>query len=419
MEKIGIIIDGYSSGKFYHEYFKSQGVNCLHIQSKLNIPEFVKGCFCTKGYKDSFINENIEQTVKWIQSFGVPQFIIPGCEIGVNLADELCELFDIALRNPLDSSLARRNKYYMQERIKNSGLRSICQNIFDNIENAIEWIESEKIAYPLVVKPVHSTSGDGFHLCKNELDVRNAFKLELNQENLLNIQNTKLLVQEFIEGVEYVIDTVSFQGETTVTDIIKYQKRIGKYGNTVYESCTFMDINNVELKETIKYTKNVLTALQVNNGPAHTEVIVDMQGPVLIEVGARPAGCMLDLDFIRNAYGHNQLELAGLLYASPSNYKIKVKTINNSVLMSSCLILYSLSEKGIVKSIDFSKIEKSKMHIKTDLQISVGSKIDEPKNLSEIHAILYLQGDNQEEINQLAHELIDFPKQFVKLNSIY
>ncbi len=415
MEKFGIIIDGYSSGKFYPEYFRSHEIVCLHIQSKVNIPEFVKGCFCSGSYKDTFINENFEETVNWIKDHGKPSFIIPGCEIGVNLADKLSDQFNLTLRNPLATSEARRDKYLMQEKIKSAGLRSIKQEVFQGSDKAAQWIQANQVTYPLVVKPLHSTSGDGFHLCKNEGDVEKAFEIELNRENLLNIQNTSLLVQEFIEGTEYVIDTVSLQGEITVTDIIKYQKRIGKYGGTIYERCIFMDTDNPEMSATIEYTKKILNALQIYNGPAHTEIIVDKKGPVLIETGSRPAGCMLDLDFIRNAYGHNQLELSGLLYADSNAYTAATKEINKKIKKPSFLVLYSQVEAGVVKSIDFSKVENSDVHVKTDLQIAVGKYIDEPKNLSEAHAIVYLQGD-EKEMDKLSNELINSPQQFVELN---
>lgn len=418
MKEYGIIVDGYSSGKFYHEYFRSVGIPCFHLQSKPNIPEFVKGCFCSGGYAQSFVNEDINQTIDRIKQHGTPKFIIPGCELGVNLADELSNAFQLPLSNALNFSAERRNKFLMQETIKKSGLRSIIQGVFRNSESAVEWISQNKIAYPVVVKPTMSTSGDGFHLCQNIEGVKQAFEEEINRKNLLNIENIELLVQEYILGTEYVVDTVSLNGEATVSDIIRYEKRIGKYGNTVYEKCTFLSIDLPELQYLIEYTCSVLNALGILNGPAHTEIIIDEKGPVLIETGARPAGCMLDLDFIRNAYGHNQLELSGLLYRNIEEYKNQVNKLNNQIKVSSEIILFAHREKGKVKSIDFTLIEQSSVYKKTDLKTHKGALIDEPKNLSEIHAIIYLQGENQVEMQDLSKALINQPERFIELEEI-
>lgn len=417
MEKFGVIIDGYSSGKFYPAYFKNKGIETIHIQSKVDIPEFVKGCFCPSVYTAHTVHTNMEETTDWIESFGQPAFVIPGCEIGVNLADRLSDRFQIEMRNPLSSSLHRRDKYLMQERIEQAGLRSIRQGKFDKVGDALRWIDSVELSFPVVVKPLNSTSGDGFHLCHSEAEVVRAFHCLLNQKNLLLFKNIHLIVQEYIRGTEYVIDTVSFRGDMVVTDIIQYKKRIGKYRNTVYERCDFLSIDEESLKDTLQYTESVLKALEIQYGPAHTEIIVDAKGPVLIEVGARPAGCMLDLDFIRNIYGHNQIELSGLLYSDPEAFKKKIMHINPKVKLPSVLVLYSQNRRGIVQSIDFSAVEKSKVHVKTDLNITVGKLLDEPKNLSEMHAILYLQGEDWREINQWAEKLRTQPERFVTLNA--
>lgn len=414
MNKFGIIVDGYSSGKFYLEYFKEKGIICLHLQSKINIPEFVKGCFCSGGYDEHYVNQNIEQTIDWISTYGIPEFIIPGCEIGVNLADELNDHFELPLRNPLINSKIRRDKFLMHEALEKAGLRSIQQGLFSSSKDALNWIIVNDIKYPLVVKPINSTSGDGFHLCSSFEEIEEAFVLELYKENLLNIENKKLIVQEYIKGQEYVIDTVSCNKQVTFTDIIKYQKRIGKYRNTVYEQCEFLNLHSLDNIQ--EYVLSVLNTLGIEYGPAHTEIIVDEKGPVLIECGARLAGCMLDLQFIKNIYGHNQLELAGLLYTNVNEYLNRVSQLNHKTQQYSSLVLFAPKEKGIIQELMFEPLNQLDCVYKVDLSVKVGQEIDEPKNLSEVAAIIYLQGKNQQEVGDLAVELINSPQNYIKIS---
>src|SRR5690606_29325729 len=161
------------------------------------------------------------------------------------------------------------------------------------------------------------------------------------RKNLLNIENKSLLVQEFIDGDEYVVDTVSSKGRHVVSDIFKYRKRIGKEGRSVYQSCDFLGLDSGEAGVISEYVKKALDALEIKFGPAHAEVMLDKNGPVLIEVGARLAGCMLDPEFISNAYGHNQVELSILSYTSPETFAEKTKTLNKDIRKFTSLVFLS------------------------------------------------------------------------------
>jgi hypothetical protein len=39
-----------------------------------------------------------------------------------------------------------------------------------------------------------------------------AFAAELNKYSIFNVPNEKLLVQEFLDGIEYVVDSISYEG---------------------------------------------------------------------------------------------------------------------------------------------------------------------------------------------------------------
>src|SRR5690606_8512410 len=172
MEKICVVIDGYSTGKYYSEYLMKAGYKCLHVQSKPDIPDFVKGCFCTSKYTDTIVNTDPEQTIRWIEGHGQPEFIVPGCELGVNLADDLSHHFQTKTQNGIEKSDARRNKFLMTELLKLKGLRGIAQALCATPDEAVAWVVKNNLTYPVVVKPINSTSGDGFHLCRDAGNIR-------------------------------------------------------------------------------------------------------------------------------------------------------------------------------------------------------------------------------------------------------
>ena len=72
---------------------------------------------------------------------------------------------------------------------------------------------------------VEGAGSDGVTICRSASEVRTAFgKLE-GTKNILGLQNYAVLCQEFLAGIEWVVDTVSRQGEHKVVALWRYDKR--------------------------------------------------------------------------------------------------------------------------------------------------------------------------------------------------
>ena len=413
MDGLCVIVDGYSSGKFYPRYFHEAGYRCLHVQSRPDIPEFARGCFCDSAYVGSALNTDIEATLGWIADYGIPDFVIPGCETGVTFADELSARLGTPFQNGAHTRVARRDKFLMTQTIRAAGLRGIRQERCTSAEEAISWVAQEGLEYPVVVKPLESTSGDGFSLCYSPKDIRSAFERNLGRRNLLNIQNTALLAQEYVTGVEYVVDTVGSAGVVIVSDVIRYGKRIGASGHSVYEYCDFLSTDDPEVREVVDYTCKVVEALGIVYGPAHAEVILDAQGPVLVEVGARPAGCMLEPEFITNAYGHNQIQLSALSYTAPEAFRARAGEVNKRLRTATALAFVVHDRAGHVTSVNFDEVlGANPAFYKVDTSVQVGQPIWEPKHLSETFATVYLQGDAAS-VETLKKDIVSNPDRYV------
>ena len=68
-------------------------------------------------------------------------------------------------------------------------------------------------------------------LCSSQADVKTAFETINGKVNGLGSVNEGALVQEFLDGTEYVIDTVSRDGVHKVIAIWEYDKRcVQSYG---------------------------------------------------------------------------------------------------------------------------------------------------------------------------------------------
>jgi hypothetical protein len=400
MEPYCVVVDGFSSGKFYVQEFKRLGYRCLHVKSRETIPAFLVGCFCTSNYHAAMTHTDMEETLQWIRSHGVPRFIIAGSEPGVNLADSLSNAFHLESANALELTEARRNKYLMMEAVRSSGARAIRQFQTASPEAALAWIQAEGLSYPVVVKPLNSVAGEGFSLCKSARDVRAAFDKILGKQNLLNIENDAALVQEFIAGEEYVVDTVSRDGRHMVSDFLKYGKSFTVEGCNIYKSCSFLprDFSLAGVLE--RYVGSVLDALGIRNGPAHVEIMVDKSGPVLIEVGARLAGCSLDPDLISKVYGHSQVSLSVMAYHEPEAFKARCLRAEKPFYQHLEFVFLSCETDGVVARISDAPIRALRSFKKVDFNVREGAQTKRTRNLTEAAAVVYLMHEDYRVIEE-------------------
>lgn len=239
-------------------------------------------------------DDGIEGVAKKLRKTGhAVVAVMAGAETGVELADKLSE--HLGLRtNGVRLSEARRNKFIMGETIRAAGLRAVKQL------KATTWIEianflSEWNPHPfyVVLKPVESAGSEDVILCHNISEVQDAFGRIMGKVNGLGLLNKAVLVQEYLDGQEYVVDMVSRDGVHKPVAIWASDRRYTNHASFVCHGLRLVSPQELELgtyQKMIAYQKKVLTALGILNGPSHGELKWCQGEPVLVEVGARCHG---------------------------------------------------------------------------------------------------------------------------------
>ena len=219
--------------------------------------------------------------------------IFPGAETGVLLADKLSEFLKLRTNGTVLSE-ARRNKYIMGETVRSAGVRAVRQlksSVWGEIET---WLSAwNPSPYKVIVKPLDSAGSDDVTLCLSEDEVKQAFGNIMGKVNGLGLVNRAVLVQEYLEGQEYVIDTVSRDGEHKVVAIWAYDRRAANGAQFVCFGQRLLTMSDEHCAEIVAYQLKVLDALGIKHGPTHGEVKWHQDEPVLIEVGARCHGKLL------------------------------------------------------------------------------------------------------------------------------
>ena len=128
----------------------------------------------------------------------------------------------------------------------------------------------------------------------------------------------ELLIQERINGTEYIVNTVTHKGIHRVTLIWKYNKVRTSEGAIVYDSCETVNELGLGEAEMVEYAYKVADALEIQYGPVHGEYMIDENGPVLIEVNCRPCGGNMPAEFLDRISGQHETDSILDSYLKPN-----------------------------------------------------------------------------------------------------
>ncbi len=315
---IAVIVDGYSTGNFLPPAFARLGVDVIHVQStpELNpstlLPDLT-------AYVDNVVCADetaVNATVDALRAYPLVA-VLAGQEPGVPLADTLSERLGLAT-NGSAQSICRRDKFHMIEAVRAAGLHAAEQCSSADVEELVGWAE-RRGRYPVVVKPLSSASTDHVVICRDAAHVREAGAAVLAARDIYDCANTRVLVQSYLAGTEYIVDTVSVDGQHYVCGVWQYEKRRLESGKNIYDKDILLAESAEPVSALTAYASQVLAALGIRHGPAHVEIIMTSEGPALVEVGARLNGNM-NPGFHDVCLGANQADVAALAYGRPREF---------------------------------------------------------------------------------------------------
>ena len=327
----------------------------LHVQSTPTVWPILLPSFHAEDFHAQFIFDgDFEKLVNELSRFSLA-CVLPGTETGVELADRLSEHFKLPTNGTRLSS-ARRNKYEMVEAVRASGLQAAKQFCSSDIGELIKWFDNSGLK-KVVVKPLNSAGTDKVAVCTNGTEIGNAAREIIGHTNMLGLLNEKVLLQEFLDGTEFFLNTVSRDGQHHFTDIWRYKKRSINGHDCVYDCNELLPDEGEPSKTLREYVLGVLDALDVRNGPAHTEAILTPAGPVLVELGARLDGLSVP-SVNQAAIGFGPLDLTVDAYIDEAAFA--KKSSQPFPLLKNALTVYLTSyQEGTVEAIPGEEILRS------------------------------------------------------------
>lgn len=339
MENI-LIVDAFSTGINYIDDIVSRNYKPIVLYETL--PEKHLKVFddwrarVKNKYKDVavFLDEQktFEETVELVKRYN-PKFILPGSEGGVILAMQLTGALGLP-GNDVKNIPNFTQKDAMQEGLKKAGVRYIKGELVNSLEEALNFFDTNELK-GCVIKPTHGAGSVGVRICNSRDELIRNFNEIISSVNMFG-EEIKLLIQEKIDGTEFIVNTVSYNGVHRLASIWKYEKKVVEGGGKIYDYA--ISINSLEAGCTrlVRYAFDTLDALGINYGAVHGEYMIDEKGPVLIETNCRPMGTGMSAPYADSIFGHHETDNILDSYLNPEWHYQKAKepyvTYNHGVI---------------------------------------------------------------------------------------
>lgn len=284
--------------------------------------------------------------------------------------------------NTLECTEITTNKFKMRKVLKENKLPIPW---FKLVEKSNE-LNQKELEYPLIVKPIDRSGSRGITKVKNFKELEQAIEIakEVSFEK-------KILIEEFIDGDEYSIESISQNGKHTILQITK------KYTTG---SPNFIEVGHLQpalldekIKEKINNTvKETLSKLQIKNGASHSEIKINKNNQIfIIEVGGRMGGDFIGSDLVPLSTGIDFMKLVLKVALNEKIESIEVKNISTSI------IRFIITEEDRKKFMILKKELKNEV-VEEYIKSEINEKITDSSNRNGYYILKILNNDKVKEI---------------------
>ncbi|WP_342043532.1 ATP-grasp domain-containing protein [Bacillus sp. OTU2372] len=241
------------------------------------------------------LRENLNQLQQQgKQIIGIFSFVHSYVHLAAVLAEEFCTSIVST-----DSIFIMENKVLTRELLKghpNSPHYALYNPDDFSLE---EFIDQAKDYLPLIVKCPTSAGSKDVMLANNE------DQLELAIQDLLK-KHEQILLEEYLEGPQYLIEVLVHNGKVHIVAIIEQQITLfQRFIVTGY--CLLPNINQRMYNRIFEAVSSILQAFQMRNGACHLEMRLVNGVWKLIEINPRISGGAMNR-IIEVGYGINLVE---------------------------------------------------------------------------------------------------------------
>ena len=193
-------------------------------------------------------------------------------------------------------SYIQTNKYLMRQCFDIAGVPSPRYHLLSSPQSITSF---EDWHWPLIVKPTDRSGSRAVH------------KVETHEQLYAAVQDAidvsfarEAIVEEFIDGVEVSVESISWKGEHYILQITDKVTTDDHFVEIAHHQPSVLPKN---VKEQIRdIVRKALAAMHVENGASHAELKITREGDIrIMEIGARMGGGFIGSHLVPLSTGYD------------------------------------------------------------------------------------------------------------------
>ena len=242
--------------------------------------------------------QDFEKTIEVAERYNVKGIVTAATDKPLVMMARVAEKLQLPFFS-IETAEWSTDKLMMKQKFQESGIP--CANGF--ILNSVDELTELKVDYPVIVKPRDNSGSRGVIYCNNLKEVEIAVK-----EALQYTKKGNVLIEEYIEGKEYSIESLHYAGKTHV---IQYTEKITTplpY-NVELGHIQPADISDREKIEINSIISRIAASLGFMNCASHTELKINQKGIFVIETSPRLGGDFISSTLVPLSTGINMEDI--------------------------------------------------------------------------------------------------------------
>ena len=264
----------------------------------------------------------------------------------VNVVAKVSQILGLPAMSPEVANICT-NKYLQRKLFSDNGINAPKFYLLSDSVDIASYKE-----YPYIVKPIDSSASRGVKKVNDDSELAEAIK-----EAKSFSRTGQVLIEQFIGGKEYSVETLTQSGETTIV-IITEKLVIGEeYGYFVED--THIEPARINAKDwqlIEEEVKKALMLINADNCPSHTEVKLWNGKPYIIEMACRLGGDYITSDLVPLSTGIDMLaNLVRLSLGIPVERERSINKVScvqflNSDNYDRCKLFIDSNDPHIIRS---------------------------------------------------------------------
>lgn len=221
--------------------------------------------------------QDYEGTCAVVEKYGIDAIVTAATDKPLVMMARIAEKYGFPFYS-VETAQWSTDKFQMKQRFELGNVPHARGRLVKSV------VETADMVYPVIVKPRDNSGSRGVKLCRTKEELEQSMAEALEYSKLDSV-----LVEEFIEGPEYSIEGLHYDGTSEVIQFTEKKTTEFPYNVELghIQPANISEKNKQKIREIVA---KIGKALRFENCPSHTELKINEHGIFVIETSPRLGG---------------------------------------------------------------------------------------------------------------------------------